>query len=192
MSKEHKKSDRSTLPYLFEAMGFKRGVEVGVYEGVFSKCILEKTSIDELHGIDPWVNTAGEFEEATYKMAKTVLQPFGKRCMLHIAPSPVAAEMFDDESLDFVYIDGDHSYEATLKDIKAWTPKVKKGGIVAGHDYADKGNAVCRKFVVEEKDQRQKEVKKAVREFISNNPYVLNVTMEQACAWWFVKRDITK
>lgn len=45
------------------------------------------------------------------------------------------AEYYKDESLEFVFIDAAHDYESVLKDIKAWFPKIKKGGIIAGHDY---------------------------------------------------------
>lgn len=50
-------------------------------------------------------------------------------------PSTVAAEEYQNESLEFVFIDGDHSYESVKEDILAWLPKVKRGGILAGHDY---------------------------------------------------------
>ena len=43
---------------------------------------------------------------------------------------------FPDESLDCVYIDADHEYPNVLADIRAWAPKVRKGGIISGHDYA--------------------------------------------------------
>ncbi len=46
-----------------------------------------------------------------------------------------AAKRYADESLDFVYIDADHTYEALKEDIAAWFPKVKQGGILGGHDY---------------------------------------------------------
>ena len=46
-----------------------------------------------------------------------------------------AAKMVPDGSLDFVYIDGNHGYDAVLDDLMAWTPKVKEGGFIAGHDY---------------------------------------------------------
>ena len=46
-----------------------------------------------------------------------------------------AAAQFDDASIDFVFIDADHIYEHVKKDILAWLPKVKPGGIIAGHDY---------------------------------------------------------
>ena len=45
-----------------------------------------------------------------------------------------ASKQYEDESLDFVFIDGDHSFEAALKDFQNYYPKIKKGGIFAGHD----------------------------------------------------------
>ena len=50
-------------------------------------------------------------------------------------PSVDAAAAFDDESLDFVFIDGDHRYDEVLADIDAWLPKLKTGGMLAGDDY---------------------------------------------------------
>jgi predicted O-methyltransferase YrrM len=50
--------------------------------------------------------------------------------------SVVAAENYADKSVDFVFIDGDHSYEGCLRDIQAWLPKMKPNSILAGHDYA--------------------------------------------------------
>lgn len=49
--------------------------------------------------------------------------------------STVAANDFEDHSLAFVYIDASHDYESVKKDLNAWYPKVKKGGILAGHDW---------------------------------------------------------
>lgn len=48
-----------------------------------------------------------------------------------------ASKKFEDESVDFVFIDASHEYEDIKSDIHAWMPKVKKGGIIAGHDYED-------------------------------------------------------
>lgn len=48
-----------------------------------------------------------------------------------------AVSLYKDESLDFVFIDASHDYDNVSKDIAAWIPKVKKGGILAGHDYAE-------------------------------------------------------
>lgn len=45
------------------------------------------------------------------------------------------ADKFEDGAVDFVFIDADHSYESVVKDINAWLPKIKKGGMISGHDY---------------------------------------------------------
>lgn len=46
-----------------------------------------------------------------------------------------AAKFFEDETFDFIYIDADHTYEAVTEDLNAWYPKLKVGGVLAGHDY---------------------------------------------------------
>lgn len=48
-----------------------------------------------------------------------------------------SARTFNDQSLDFVFLDADHTYESVSNDIKAYLPKVKPGGVIAGHDYND-------------------------------------------------------
>ena len=55
-----------------------------------------------------------------------------------------AVNLYDDESLDFVFIDASHEYEDVKKDIIAWLPKVKVGGVLAGHDYSDMWDGVVK------------------------------------------------
>jgi hypothetical protein len=62
------------------------------------------------------------------------------KCLSHVIipirkSSIEAAEDFLDGSIDIVYIDANHDYEEVKKDIQAWLPKVKSGGIISGHDY---------------------------------------------------------
>lgn len=56
-----------------------------------------------------------------------------------ISPLQITSEkaslLFDDETLDFVFIDASHVYDEVTKDISCWYPKIKKGGIIAGHDF---------------------------------------------------------
>jgi predicted O-methyltransferase YrrM len=59
----------------------------------------------------------------------------GASTRLVVAGSVEAAALFASSSLDFVFIDGDHSCAAVLADIAAWLPKIKPGGLLAGHDY---------------------------------------------------------
>ena len=63
----------------------------------------------------------------------------GGRCCPVQADSVQAAECEADESLDFVFIDADKHYNSVMADLQAWWPKLKPGGILAGHDYVDPG-----------------------------------------------------
>ena len=83
--------------------------------------------------------------------------------------STEASNLYADNSLDFVFIDANHSYEFIKDDIKHWYPKVKKGGILAGHDYWSDWPGVIQ----------------AVDEFISKNNYSLEINSE--CCWGFTK-----
>jgi len=68
-----------------------------------------------------------------------------KRCGVSSFVNPIrgdstkTAEQYADSSLDFVFIDADHEYESVLRDLRAWYPKVKPGGTLAGHDYHESG-----------------------------------------------------
>ena len=52
-----------------------------------------------------------------------------------VGDSVSVAGQYADNSLDFVFIDGDHRYEPVKNDILAWLPKMKIGSILSGHDY---------------------------------------------------------
>lgn len=115
--------------------GLKHGAEIGVKKGMFARHILDKVPGSSLVCVDPWAPTPGydhwdheknyrEFLAVTAGKATTVLRMTGHE----------AAEHVPDGSLDFVFIDGDHRYEAVKQDIADWAPKVRKGGLVSGHD----------------------------------------------------------
>jgi len=55
-------------------------------------------------------------------------------------PSATAAELFNDQSVDAVYIDANHAYDFVKQDIEEWLPKIRPGGILGGHDYGDTKN----------------------------------------------------
>jgi predicted O-methyltransferase YrrM len=94
--------------------------------------------------------------------------------------SEEAAEAFEARSLDFVYIDAQHHYEAVKRDIALWWPKVKPGGILAGHDYLD-GT----------REQSEFGVKSAVDEFVEEHDLSLRISNEPSWRSWFVfSRDL--
>lgn len=124
-------------------------VEIGVWKGEFSQEILDVVHPRLLHLIDPWL-FAPEFPKRWYggKQAKNqsgmdtiynrVVARLGNdpRVKIHRKRSIDAADAFRDGDLDWVYVDGDHSYNAVLKDLQSWKRKVGRGGIICGDDYA--------------------------------------------------------
>lgn len=82
------------------------------------------------HQNDKFVKSGTLFDkfERNIERVKHIINPV-------VADSISAAATYADDSIDFVFIDGDHRYECVKADIEAWTRKVKSGGVIAGHDY---------------------------------------------------------
>jgi len=72
-----------------------------------------------------------------YKQFTENIKPVKDYIKVLSMPSIEASKQFDDNYLDFVFIDAGHEYEEAKSDIDAWYPKLKKSGILAGHDYTD-------------------------------------------------------
>lgn len=132
-------ASRDDLPALFTELGFKVGAEIGVYKGENLRLYCQAGL--KMYGIDPWapswVGQSQERAEYLYQKARRNLRPWLESGSLELLrmTSLEAAARFADESLDFVYIDGDHRFPAVAADLAAWTYKVKRGGIISGHDY---------------------------------------------------------
>ena len=109
--------------------------EVGCWKGQSAACWAVELA-HKIHSV-PAIWLVDTFEEPGAS-AKEVLDRLGDyRSMFACQPgrSPGVAATFVDHQFDLVFIDADHSYEAVKADIAAWLPKVKPGGIIAGHDF---------------------------------------------------------
>lgn len=144
------------FPLFLNAMGLNgTAVEVGVAEGNYAKDFLPLWSgkyvmVDRwchIEGYDDVMNGPDAEHEARYRQALSVAKDYAERCSIYRMDSARAASKFDDRSLDFVYIDGDHSFDGCRSDILAWAPKVKIGGVLAGHDYYNQPPFEVRKAV---------------------------------------------
>ena len=131
-------SFRNDLPEFFKEMGYKVGAEIGVLRGEFTEEFC-KAGL-KMYAIDPWTyyrNYRRHPQEASmdeiYNVAKDRLTSYD--CTLIRKKSMDALEDFEDESLDFVYIDGNHRIKYIVEDIYEWYRKIKPGGCIAGHDY---------------------------------------------------------
>lgn len=133
--------DNGSLSNLIKGVG----VEIGVWHGDGAIAILNKP-IARVYLVDPY-DKAEEFKDCELKPSRfnegydlailtavRKVYKWSERAFFVFARSIEAAKTIEDD-LDFVYIDANHNYEYVKQDIEAWYPKLKKGGILSGHDY---------------------------------------------------------
>jgi len=128
---------------LFRELGFKVGAEIGVANGRYSKWLCNGIPGLELNCVDPWLSydeyvehhdEAGQvILDQCFESAKERLK--GYNCKFIRKSSMDAVKAFEDNSLDFVFIDANHSFQYVINDIAEWSKKVRPGGIVSGHDF---------------------------------------------------------
>lgn len=123
------------LHRLFTQLGFQTGVEVGVLRGMGSEAILHDSEIQCLYSIDHWSNEDKSdllnFEDYLHTVSR--LFKYGPRSVVINTDAVVASSLFATGSLCFVYIDAGLTYELYLEHLETWWPKIKEGGILAGH-----------------------------------------------------------
>lgn len=117
-------------------------VEVGTHRGRFAARFLAGWGGRLLTCVDPWAAGYDPGDPAALgdraadrRAALAALSAFPGRFRVLDLTSAAAAPTFAADSLDFVYIDGDHRPEHVRADLAAWWPKVRPGGLLAGHDF---------------------------------------------------------
>lgn len=126
--------------------GYRAGAELGVSQGRFTSYLCGHIPDLTMIAVDLWatlppraVEGAETYEnndhEFNYTRFRGFCARFEGRVTIHRMRTVDAAQLVPDESLDFVFIDADHTYDGCQADIAAWEPKVRKGGMVTGHDY---------------------------------------------------------
>ena len=170
-------SHKGLFPYV-KRLGEKlKGIEIGTCRAESTAYFLEKCpNIDLLTTIDPYKGYQdwnGEITQETVdrfmEVAKKNLKKYGKRVKMLREESGNAASNFKNESVDFIFVDGDHSYDATLADCEAYYPLLKKGGLFCGHDY-----------------QTIESVKRSVDDFRAKHKITspINLTTNSAFFWY--------
>lgn len=183
------------FPKLIDAMDLKTGIEIGVDKGGFSNHILNRSKIQTYYCVDTWQDNfgsnyrPGEYDKdgnVRYQEARKTLCEHiqSNRAIMLRMTSLFASSSFGNQTLDFCYIDGDHSLEGIYLDLKAWVPKIKTGGIIAGHDYKDGPKSGINDYFGVQLDFH---VKTAVDYFCRRYGYKVNITGGRILSWWFVK-----
>ena len=111
-------------------------VEIGSYTGESALIFAAFPFVKELNCVDPMVlGKRTDLEESFRERLKYFMKPFWPKVDLHIETSEEYSKKVPDNSIDVVYIDGDHEYPCVLNDLYLWYPKLRSGGFLCGHDY---------------------------------------------------------
>jgi predicted O-methyltransferase YrrM len=162
---------REQLHKIFVNSQFKVGAEIGVAKGENAVNMFERIPGLFLYLVDPWsgkgkrpYNGLRRFRMVRRKVSQFKVEIIRKE-------SRHAVDLIPDMSLDFVYIDADHSYDMVMLDIILWSPKVKPGGIVSGHDY----------------EVRMPGVKSAVDDYVRY--YKIDLKIADSTNWYFELKE---
>lgn len=162
------------------------GVEVGVCFGGHAELLRRIWQGRMLYLVDPWEqqdssvyrepseNQGGVLEKRYREVCEKASKWPGRTGILR-AYSVNASLMFADQSLDFGYLDGNHSYAAVTADLESWWPKVKTGGILGGHDYVNKTD-----------EGWHCEVKRAVNDWVAGRN--LKIVDASSCYSFFIQK----
>jgi hypothetical protein len=139
------KRSRNDLPMMCEWISMTNGAEIGVWRGAYSAKFCEAGM--HMLCVDPWLSYPA-WQDTKNSLApdaqkRLMAESYADACK-RLGPlnativrkfSADAAREVPDESLDFVYIDANHVYDAVIEDLTLWSPKVRSGGWIGGHDY---------------------------------------------------------
>jgi len=140
-----------------------KAAEIGVFRGKNALEILENFTIDRLYLIDTWKDTN------LLSIVVNKLKSYKEKLIYLIKPSEKAYRDIPDNSLHFVYIDGNHTSPCIDNDIENFYKKVIKGGYLCGHDYRE----------------AEKDVVRAVNRFAKLKGYEIKTGKDTD--WWIVK-----
>lgn len=129
------------LTNMIQTYGFKIGAEIGTGKGQTAGYLFRHNP--DLHLIEvshytSFARKPGDYTQLGKELWQKKVRKYKRRMTVLPYTSREAINKVEDGSLDFVFIDADHSYKECLWDIIHWMPKVKKGGLVSGHDFQDR------------------------------------------------------
>ena len=131
------KSSRADMAKVMAVAGYKEGAEIGVCKGGHALQLFKIIPGLHLYCIDPWtkysVRNSQKMQDENYKT--TCVRLKDRNASILTKTSTQALADIEDGALDFIYIDGLHTFDAVMGDLINWAPKVKIGGMIAGHDY---------------------------------------------------------
>lgn len=185
---------RKDLYKHFAKLGFKRGCEVGVFRGRNAREMFRQIPGLKLIGVEANADQPSSTRHKTVpryeRNRRSMLsRTRGRDFTLIEKFSDIAVQEIPYNSLDFVYIDGDHSYDYVMTDIILYARRVKPGGIISGHDYASPGEYRHKYDInVREAVDDYVRIHKIDTLYLTDNNGGINKS-DKCSSWWFVKQN---
>lgn len=164
------------------------GAELGVFRGHFSSVLHQHAEPIRLHLIDPWYLLTPEWhwgtgDRSTVNAVRRILKQWKSEIedgsvVVHIGDDRDVLWSFDDESLDWAYIDSSHAYEHTLDELRILDAKLRPGGVIAGDDWHP------------DPSHRHHGIHRAVCEFAADRGFDL-VYADEADHQWAIRRRVS-
>jgi len=169
------------IPSLLDKNAELKGIEIGVDHGVTTEYLLKSLPKLTLIGVDPYTmyddwtgpTVPADDRENALTIMKNRTSPYSDRFTHVRKTSDDALSMFEDDSFDFIFIDGLHTYKQVLLDCRNYWPKLKKGGLFCGHDF-----------------RGIPDVNNAVVEFANDLKAMIGTT-NQDVWFWYKQRELT-
>jgi len=127
---------RNQLPELIKRFGFTEGAELGIRDGDFSVLLCKANPNLHLHCVDAWLRYGShtqENQDTRYQRCSARLSNYNTTIIRESTFD--AVNHFKKSQLDFIYIDAGHTFDECMLDLVLWSKKVKRGGLIAVHDY---------------------------------------------------------
>ena len=197
--------NRNQIHLLLEKLNYTRGVEIGVQRGVLAQKTLRKwKSCKHYALVDLWgaedgyvepgdVQDTNEMKNSYLKEAKGRLRKYKRITDWYVMRSTDAAKRFQDNYFDYIYVDARHDYCAVTEDIAYYWPKLRPGGVMAGHDFVTAKEAMdalgpqqdwskCEDGTI-----NARAVRGAVEDFATKHSLRIKVTKEPFPTWLIQK-----
>jgi hypothetical protein len=164
--------------------------EVGSHQGGYAEPFYGRWNGKLLFCVDRYITDTGRAHTQDLVQLHEAMYALGKPWCHVGQDSWKAAASFPDDYFDFVYIDAGHDYHSVCKDLEAWWPKLKPGGLFAGHDYidGDKPRQYTKKLSLAVLETLSYGVRSAVNQFASRHRYEVLTTDDKPTSWYWEKR----
>jgi len=195
---------RREIIEIVDRLNYTVGVEVGVQKGLFAKDVLSIWKNCKVYNlVDIWkqqtnyedkANVNDQIQEENYQTTRENVAEFKDVPQFFRNDSLTAAKHFANESVDFVYLDARHDYCGVKEDLEAWYPKLKVGGMIAGHDFLTSMESLKQSGNTEhwnicsDGSDHPGAVKLAVVEFACKQDLVVHMTKDRPPSWYLERK----